>query len=366
MLGVLIFPLIIKKKIQELKIAGILLFSGVILFIVLMFLMKLINSSDLPDIAGETKEFYKLQFDKPFFSSLSTALVAYGFQSAFFPIYNSLEKKTYANGMKFTILGIGFCFIIYMLVMFISLYSFGIHVEGDVLVNVEGVSVWESYVLRGIFLLVISTHTPFIFFIGKESILALLALIYTRNEPDVLEEYTNLDETHEPLVTERKHNSQHVRSFKHLNRSKQIICSSVDYNISLAIPFGNKRLKTIEMSKADGTPEPQAAHDILPNSWYYIVTLLLYAGVLTASCLIEDVEIVIKFIGSLANSMLNFTLPGVFYYIIMTKYEVIVKQRWKLYFALALALYGLVMGIGCTGINVWTTISPLEEEGGGE
>lgn len=60
--------------------------------------------------------------------------------------------------------------------MFVSLYSFGIHIQGDVLLNVEEVTAWESYVLRGIFLLVISTHTPFIIFIGKESLLALVAL----------------------------------------------------------------------------------------------------------------------------------------------------------------------------------------------
>jgi amino acid permease len=107
-LGVIVFPLIIKKEIQELKIAGILLFVGVILFILLMFILRIFNSSDLNELPATTNEFYEFSFDKAFVSSLSTAFVAYGFQSAFFPIYNSLEKKTYYNGMKFTILGIGF------------------------------------------------------------------------------------------------------------------------------------------------------------------------------------------------------------------------------------------------------------------
>lgn len=107
-LAALVFPLIIKKRIQELKIAGMLLFAGVSLFIILMFILRVANASDLDDIPGASGEFYHLHFDKAFVSSLSTAFVAYGFQSAFFPIYNSLEKKSYYNGMKFTFLGIGF------------------------------------------------------------------------------------------------------------------------------------------------------------------------------------------------------------------------------------------------------------------
>lgn len=113
-LAVLIFPLIIKKKIQELKIAGMLLFSGVVLFIILMFVLRILNGDSLPYHREESAAFYRFTFDKAFLSSLSTALVAYGFQSAFFPIYNSLEKKSYYNGMKFTFIGITFCFVIYM------------------------------------------------------------------------------------------------------------------------------------------------------------------------------------------------------------------------------------------------------------
>ena len=64
--------------------------------------------------------------------------------------------------------------------MFVSMYSFGIQVKGDVLLNVEEVDEWESYLLRAIFLLVMATHTPFIYFIGKESLLAICGLFYRR------------------------------------------------------------------------------------------------------------------------------------------------------------------------------------------
>lgn len=380
-LAVLVFPLIIKKKIQELKIAGILLFSGVSLFIILMFILRVFDLTDVPD---NSSEFYTFTFDKAFVSSLSTAFVAYGFQSAFFPIYNSLENKTYKRGMAFTFYGIGFCFIIYMCVMFISLYSFGIHIKGDVLLNVEEVTAWESYVLRGIFLLVISTHTPFIFFIGKESLLALIALCLIskeqkkieRNESAFIfpedqaeEENDDKNSVSQETLNNTKNNNKfyvsmdmHQRSIRKLNLSQKIVSGSVDYNLSMALPFYKKTLKnTTFVGSTKNGKEVHAAHDILPNWIYYTVTLGLYAGVVAAACLIEEVEIVIKFIGSLANSTLNFTFPGLFYFIIMTRGNVPRPAWWKLALALGLAIYGTVMGLALTGINVWTTISPIKE-----
>lgn len=289
-LAVLVFPLIIKKKIQELKVAGILLFSGVIVFILLMFILRIFNASDIEDVPPISESvFYKFHFDKAFLSSLSTAFVAYGFQSAFFPIYNSLEKKSYANGMKFTFIGIGFCFVIYMCIMFVSLYTFGIHIKGDVLQNVEEVTAWESYILRAIFLLVMSTHTPFIFFIGKESLLALIALCWAnkKTEQDLQDsQYLFEDKDSEPLIPKDPlHKSHYVnaKATRHLNLSNRIISNSVDYNISLAIPFYSKSVKTIVIDHAKSVKDVHAAHDMLPNYIYYIVTLGLYAGVVVAA-----------------------------------------------------------------------------------
>uniref|UniRef100_A0A7S3J0W6 Amino acid transporter transmembrane domain-containing protein n=1 Tax=Euplotes harpa TaxID=151035 RepID=A0A7S3J0W6_9SPIT len=234
--------------------------------------------------------------------------------------------------------------------MFLSLYSFGSEIEGDVLINVEEVRHWESYVLRGIFMLVISTHTPFIFFIGKESLLALIALcmVKTPTKEESLHTYEEIDETN------RSHHKHKTRVVDLTN-----ISMGVDKQLSLAIPFYHKLIKTIEIEGEFGAEQPQTAHDIIPSLWYYIITIGLYTSVVLAACFIEEVEIVIKFIGSLANSLLNFTFPGVFYYVIMKKYGIVKSHNWKMYLALLLAIYGFAMGLFCTGVNVWTTISPV-------
>lgn len=61
----------------------------------------------------------------------------------------------------------------------------------------------------------------------------------------------------------------------------------------------------------------------------------------------------------MANALLNFTLPGLFYFVIMRRYK-IGKNKFKQGLALALAIYGTVMGIALTGVNIWTTISPVD------
>lgn len=170
-LGALIFGLIIKKQISELSIAGALLFVGVILFNILLIILKFDDKDEVTYNDGDSRYFFRFRINQQFLSSLSTAFVAYGFQSGFFPIYNALENRNYKNGMKFAILGMGFAFVIYMCIMFSGLFTFGLQTEGDVLKNISAIKAWESYVLRIIFLLILITHTPFTFFIGKESVL---------------------------------------------------------------------------------------------------------------------------------------------------------------------------------------------------
>ena len=109
-LAVIIFPLIIKKRIGELSIASALLFIGVIIFNILLIVMLLDTNVDTSFETKDQHKFYQFHFNIPFVSSLSTAFVAFGFQSGFFPIYNALENKSYKNGIKFTTYAVGFAF----------------------------------------------------------------------------------------------------------------------------------------------------------------------------------------------------------------------------------------------------------------
>lgn len=217
LLGAFTFPLIIKKQISELSIASALLFSGVILFNLLLIVMKIDKSNKLPYTPSDSKKFYEFKFDQAWLSSLSTVFVAYGFQSGFFPIHNVLKEKTYKNGMKFASYAMVFSYLIYILIMFTGLYSFGTSIKGDVLESLRYINSWESFVLRTIFLLIMLTHTPFVFFIGKESVLCLAVLIYHKFK----KHDTDVGDDEEPLL-ENQNTGDSDRHIKNQRRRKSM------------------------------------------------------------------------------------------------------------------------------------------------
>ena len=88
----------------ELKIASLILFVGVMVFIVCI-IGQLIQGVDeyipyesrFPEGKGAL---WKTDFTDSFFwSTVSTAFVAYSFQAAFFPIMRDLKEPTNANGL---------------------------------------------------------------------------------------------------------------------------------------------------------------------------------------------------------------------------------------------------------------------------
>lgn len=152
-------------------------------------------------------------------------------------------------------------------------------------------------------------------------------------------------------------------SISHKNAAEDASMRSAEMSIAKAIPFNQSFNKSLEV-KSDkvGLDEENApAHQLLPDSIYYPTTIILFALVVTTACIVNDVESVIKYVGSLGNAVLNFLIPGITYFIIMRKYERQTTSKWKLAGALSLAIYGGVLALICTGVNVWTTIDPLDD-----
>ena len=100
----------------------------------------LISEGDLLPYEPEDEiEYYRITSLKSFTLSLSIPAVAFGCQIGYFPIYNALEVRTYNQGMKVAIIALIFIYAIYMIITFISAYSFGNEIQSDMLINVSAI-----------------------------------------------------------------------------------------------------------------------------------------------------------------------------------------------------------------------------------
>eukprot|EP00344_Euplotes_crassus_P003828 CAMPEP_0197010966 /NCGR_PEP_ID=MMETSP1380-20130617/56568_1 /TAXON_ID=5936 /ORGANISM="Euplotes crassus, Strain CT5" /LENGTH=213 /DNA_ID=CAMNT_0042433281 /DNA_START=924 /DNA_END=1565 /DNA_ORIENTATION=- len=210
------------------------------------------------------------------------------------------------------------------------------------------------------------THTPFTFFLGKESVLCLAVLVYTafKKEEKDDDKYTRMvDETEEADSTQEKCLKEDInKSRSDMNeevrsRSRSKADNELDEKLlqgmnedakrSLAMSFARKSHGDLPRNGNENELdfENAAAHELLPDSIYYPTTLILFAIVVGSACIIKDVEIVIKFVGSLGNAILNFLIPGITYFLIMRKYEPEKTSNLKLYSALFLAIYSGVLAL---------------------
>ena len=245
--------------------------------------------------------------------------------------------------------------------MFTGLYNFGAKIEGNLLDSVSKLDYWESYVMRIIFLFIMITHTPFTFFLGKESALLLAVLVYTalkkKEENGQYDQIQDENSQDSDSYTDKSglvdinegHTKLNIRNSSIRNRSKsygvfvvdELVQRCSESQMSLAIPFSKRSMRFTEVD--ENTPnldfENAAAHELLPDSIYYTVTIILFSAVVATACMINDVEIVIKFVGSLGNATLNFFIPGITYFLILRKNKGEKTPAWKLYCALLLAIY---------------------------
>ena len=87
--------------------------------------------------------------------------------------------------------------------------------------------------------------------------------------------------------------------------------------------------------------------------WVYLTAtlVLLFINIFVA-IVVQDVEIILSFIGSVAKSIINFLLPGLFYLITASKSPKLNPSRWKKALTVAYSGYGVIMGIFCTAMKI--------------
>ncbi|CAI2364504.1 unnamed protein product [Moneuplotes crassus] len=379
MIALLLSPWMFKRRFQDLRIIGVLLFFSVILFSILFFFLLVVFKTSWLSEYSDTNwgEFFKIKFDSEFFGSLSTPLVGYGFQSAFFPVYNNLKEKNYSQGIISTILSLTFCFFIYMMVIFVSVTAFGDKICKDILNNLDrnhDSHPWQGILLKSVYTIVLVGHFPFVFLMANKSLLGIIALFCirgeTQNGTENIESGENFQNSHirnRLVPTERVQllSAENEQQYE-ADQLHKIASQKQDYvelnhtdesviEIENSTPsdtnheFGSSSL--IQFQFEEDTNE-ETVSSKLRRFIYYSMTFGLYLAIVLSACLIRNVEFVIRLAGSIGYSFLNFTFPGLFYFVIMRRHGVN-NSWWQLVPALALCIYGIVIGILMTGFNLF-------------
>lgn len=108
--------------------------------------------------------------------------MGFSFTINLFPIYSALEHKTNEHFSTTISISVGLVAFLYSFLSLTCVLLFGGQIEvekGNIMDNVNKEYLnnsdrWESFVLRGLFMIVLACHIPFIFFSGKEGLLIII------------------------------------------------------------------------------------------------------------------------------------------------------------------------------------------------
>ena len=124
-------------------------------------------------------------------TSINTASFSLSITSNIFPTYASLKNKTTKNMLHSLLLGLTMTIGVYTLYSVVCMTLFGRNLldsEGNSLENIgDNLKVdWSGLTLQILFLVVLAAHIPFMFFVGKESLLIIIDEIDRRSVSETL------------------------------------------------------------------------------------------------------------------------------------------------------------------------------------
>ena len=269
--------LIFKEEISELKIASILLFTSISLFIIVFSYQLIAFGTDQnPDLSYG--DYYTPKFSREFFTAVAVFMTAYSFQFNLFPVLSSLKTKTDAEGNKAIIMSLSMAMAIYITLSFLAIYTFGSLLRPDIMKNVGDIIGHDliSIALRIAFAIVIVCHIPYVFFSCKESFLIIV------------------DESDRRTVSKELERKLH---------SKRTLEEVMNYSEPLSPDHVNWKRLTKEIM----------GQQQMNKYYYYGGTILIYFLPMAIAMLVTDVGVVFQFGAALSGSSLQFIWPGYFY-----------------------------------------------------
>ena len=261
-LALLLFYLILKKQIADLKYPSFMHFGGLLLLLS-FFLIKLAE--------GEGKgigehQIAIMNWDLKFLSSTPIFLLSFGSQMSFLPTVNTSKKKNTRNGLKVAIYTFSACFLIYFSIAIVSIFLYSADLNENILDNVQNHTGILSIMVLLMFLITSAIHIPFVFFIGKDNMLVIF------------------DELMRGTYSAK---NERRMSLKENNINDLVTTSS---------------FSEIENSYLSMNP-----------LYYYIITITLYVIVIVLSLTMRRLMLILNIIGANASTFSIYLFPAAFY-----------------------------------------------------
>lgn len=322
-LSVLIAPIVVRKRIQELKLSTYVLFFGVICLILLLTVLLASNGTyasrlengDItpvvisPEQTTSEGEISAAEADTStnflmkLMDSVNIAVTSQGFVIALFPIYTSMARDARPRFMFSVSAGLLFTFSCYTYLSFISIAYFGEeNIEPSIFQNIKHEQGIASILLRCVFLLIFFCNIPFVFFAGKIALMAIIhQCFYAKKEPGRVVQGAEDDDGFFAQTNEagslNNNNDQGTQV-----AAPQPIVQQEPSEMNFSMSFMSQSVK--------GEVKPE---DELPT-WLYLLVCFTYLVIVALSAIfIDDLTLIFSIIAGLAECTTVFILPSVLY-----------------------------------------------------
>jgi len=98
-------------------------------------------------------------------------------------------------------------------------------------------------------------------------------------------------------------------------------------------------------------PAKEASRHMVTTKFAGVTTGIIVAG-LAVAMVIDELEVVLGFVGSTGSTIISFILPGLFYFTLFRSEAG--KTKW---FALALTIYGVFVMVFCLSFNIYKLVT---------
>ncbi|KAJ8079524.1 hypothetical protein PM082_011111 [Marasmius tenuissimus] len=131
-------------------------------------------------------------------------------------------------------------------------------------------------------------------------------------------------------------------------------------------PCRNCLDKVFHAGEAVAAPSPEdedadhASHDMSPTK-HTVLTLAIVGAGFAIAYFVNDLQMVLSFVGSTGSTTISFILPGLFYWKLFRGDPSAKTKTWG---AIALTIYGACIFVFCLSFNIYQAIQPHPVEAG--